>query len=264
MSRGASRLRLAVLTCLTLGAAVPAAGQGPSRVIGRVYDAATGSPVALAELALGDLRTTSASDGGFHFGSVPAGPRLLEVRRLGYTPWRGVVDVSPGLDREVSVALQPLAFRLDSLIVTAEPGGVAIGGRELARRGHDLGRALDGWEGVVVRRTGSGGPAAPQVRGGGPDEVLVLVDGSALNDPLPAAPTSAPSPPEVEQVTLLRRPDRADGAPRGRRAADSDLRGAAAGPAGSESWRRRRASRPRPPAALELRGALRLDSPRGA
>jgi vitamin B12 transporter len=201
---GARRLRLAVLACLTLGAVVPAAGQGPSRVVGRVYDAATGSPVALAELALGDLRTTSASDGGFHFGSVPSGARLLEVRRLGYTPWRGMVDVSPGLDREVSVALQPLPFRLDSLTVTAEPGGIAIGGDALARRGHDLGRALDGWEGVVVRRTGSGGPAAPQMRGGGPDEVLVLVDGFALNDPLTGrADLSAIATREVAQVTLL-------------------------------------------------------------
>ncbi|HUF35373.1 MAG TPA: TonB-dependent receptor plug domain-containing protein, partial [Gemmatimonadales bacterium] len=125
-------------------------------------------------------------------------------RRLGYAPSISRVEVVPGLDHEMSVALEPLPFRLDSLTVTAEPGGIAIGGGELARRGRDLGRALDGWEGVVVRRTGSGGPAAPQLRGGGPDEVLVLVDGFALNDPLTGrADLSIISTGDVERVTLV-------------------------------------------------------------
>jgi outer membrane receptor protein involved in Fe transport len=204
VSRAARGVGLATLVCLAAGAALPLAGQGPAGVSGRVFDAATGSPVPEAELAIGDLRATSAGDGGFRFGSVPPGPRTLEVRRLGYAPWRGPVDPAPGLDRQVAVALRPLAVRLDSLTVTAEPGGIAIGGSELIRRGRDLGRALDGWEGVVVRRTGSGGPAAPQVRGGGPDEVLVLVDGFTLNDPLTGrADLSAIATGDVEQVTLL-------------------------------------------------------------
>ena len=83
----------------------------------------------------------------------------------------------------MTVALEPLPVRLDSL--TADRGAravIAIDGAELERRGGDLARALDGWEGVVVRRAGNG-PAAPQVRGSGPDEVLVLVDGFPINDP---------------------------------------------------------------------------------
>ena len=181
-----------------------AAAQGPARITGRVYDAATGSPVELAELSLADLRGTSGSDGTFVFGGVPWGVRRLVVRRVGYAPWSATVDVTPGLDRAVLVALQPMAFRLDSLTVTADPGGIAIGGEELARRGRDLGRALDGWEGVVVRRTGTGGPAAPQVRGGGPDEVLVLLDGFALNDPLTGrADLGGIATGEVARVTLL-------------------------------------------------------------
>ncbi|HEX6105477.1 MAG TPA: TonB-dependent receptor plug domain-containing protein, partial [Gemmatimonadales bacterium] len=100
--------------------------------------------------------------------------------------------------------LVPVPVRLDSVTVTTAPGGIAIAGDELARRGNDLARALDGWEGVVVRRTGSGGPAAPQVRGGGPDEVLVLVDGFALNDPLTGRADLSTLPTrEVERVTLV-------------------------------------------------------------
>ena len=83
------------------------------------------------------------------------------------------------------------------------PAAIAIDGADLERRGGDLARALDGWEGIVVRRAGNG-PAAPQVRGGGPDEVLVLVDGFPMNDPFTGrADLSRISSREVEGVTLL-------------------------------------------------------------
>ena len=189
---------------LLLGVAAPLRAQAPARLAGRIYDATTGTPVALAEVSAGDLRAVSAEDGSFHLGSVPPGALAVEVRRLGYTPWRGIVPVTPGLERRLTVALAPLPLRLDSLIVRAEPGGIAIAGDELARRGRDLGRALDGWEGVVVRRNGGTGPAAPQVRGGGPDEVLVLVDGFAVNDPLTGRADLSTIPTgDVERVTLV-------------------------------------------------------------
>ena len=197
-------MRWLLLAGLCLAPTLPAAGQAPARVSGRVYDAATGSPIELAELSLGDLRAVTGGDGRFGFGSVPPGSRLLQVRRLGYAPWRIRLEIAPGLDRELPVALKPLPLRLDSLTVNAEPGGIAIAGKELVRRGRDLSRALDGWEGVVVRRTGSAGPAAPQLRGGGPDEVLVLVDGFAHNDPLTGrADLSTIATGEVERVTLV-------------------------------------------------------------
>ena len=137
-------------------------------------------------------------------GGVDAGPGTLLVRRVGYAPWSDVVDVMPGLDRSVTVELAPLPLQLDSLTVVAAPGAISISGEQLAARGGDLGRALDGWEGVVVRRTGSGGPASPQLRGGGPDEVLVLVDGFAVNDPFTGrADLARLSSREVDRVTLL-------------------------------------------------------------
>ena len=203
MSRAARALWLALLVCLGRPAA-PLAAQAPARLSGRVYDAATGAPLALAELALGDLRTVSGADGGYRFGSVSPGALVLAVRRVGYLPWRGRIDIAPGLDHVITVPLAPLPLRLDSLTVIASPGALTIAGDELTRRGHDLARALDGWEGLSVRRTGSGGPAAPQLRGGGPDEVLVLVDGFALNDPLTGrADLSAVPTSEVSEVRLL-------------------------------------------------------------
>ena len=192
-----------VAAALWLIGAVPAEAQSPARIVGRVLDAVSLRPVPGAEVRAGELQATSDGDGRFTFGNVPPGRVELRVRRIGYAPGRQTADVVPGLDRTVSIALQPLPVRLDSLMASGAPGTLTIAGDELERRGGDLGRALDGWEGVVVRRTGSA-PAAPQVRGGGPDEVLVLVDGFPVNDPLTGrADLSRISSREVAAVTLL-------------------------------------------------------------
>ncbi|MGH7513146.1 MAG: TonB-dependent receptor [Gemmatimonadales bacterium] len=192
-------LALAVLAVL----AAPVAAQGPARITGRVLDAVSLAPVPNAEIRAGELLASSGADGAFAFGSVPPGRLELRVRRIGYAPLRQVVELVPGLEQTVSLALEPVPVRLDSVTVTTVPDAIAIQGQDLVRRGGDLARALDGWEGVVVRRAGNG-PAAPQVRGGGPDEVLVLVDGFPINDPLTGrADLSRISSREVAAVTLL-------------------------------------------------------------
>lgn len=199
---------LAALAILALTHVAPLTAQGPARVLGRVVDLVTGEPVAGAEIRLAEVQAITAGDGAFVLGNVPPGRVELKVRRIGYTPAREVLELLPGLDRNVRVALEPLPIRLDSLTATGAPGAttpgaVAIAGADLQRRGGDLARALDGWEGVVVRRAGTG-PASPQVRGSGPDEVLVLVDGFPVNDPFTGrADLSRISSREVEAVTLL-------------------------------------------------------------
>ncbi|MGH7498329.1 MAG: TonB-dependent receptor, partial [Gemmatimonadales bacterium] len=178
--------------------------QAPARVVGRVMDATTGAPLAAAEVGLGDRRAITSSEGTFLLGAVPPGRGTLLVRRVGYTPWADVVDVVPGMDRTVNVELSPLPLQLDSVTVVASPSAISISGKELAARGSDLARALDGWEGVVVRHTGSGAPASPQLRGGGPDEVLVVVDGFAVNDPFTGrADLGRISSKDVDRVTLV-------------------------------------------------------------
>ena len=203
--RGAVVAALATLLAAPLTAliAAPVAAQGPARLTGRVVDAVTLAPIANAEIRAGELLASSATDGGFTLGSVPPGRVELRVRRIGYAPLRRAVELVPGLEQTVSVALEPVPVPLDSVTVTTTPDAIAIAGPELVRRGGDLARALDGWEGVVVRRAGNG-PAAPQVRGGAPDEVLVLVDGFPINDPFTGrADLSRISSREVAAVTLV-------------------------------------------------------------
>ena len=137
-------------------------------------------------------------------GNVPPGRVELRVRRIGYAPLRHeAIELVPGLERIVSSRSSRCRCGSTASPSTAAPAAIAIDGADLVRRGGDLARALDGWEGVVVRRAGNG-PAAPQVRGGGPDEVLVLVDGFPINDPLTGrADLSRISSREVDAVTLL-------------------------------------------------------------
>ena len=61
------RYRPSVATLAAALLVCPAAGfaQAPARVVGRVVDAATQSPVASADVILGEQRTTSRADGGF-------------------------------------------------------------------------------------------------------------------------------------------------------------------------------------------------------
>jgi vitamin B12 transporter len=193
------------LLALALALTTPANGQAPARVIGRVADAATGAPVAAADVRLSDQHATTGSDGTFVVVAVTTGRVTLSVRRVGYSPWAETLDLVPGLDRAVTVELSPVALQLDSIRVVAGRGEISISGDELTSRGRDLARALDGWEGITVRRTGSSGPAAPQMRGGGPDEVLVLVDGFAANDPFTGrADLTRIQSRDVDRVTLLR------------------------------------------------------------
>ena len=210
---GARRVRLA--SCSLDMAAVALLGfgvgvarldaQSPAGLEGRVLDAVTEAPVPSAEARLGDERCLTGNDGDFRFGAVTPGVRRLEVRRIGYAPAEETIEILPAQEASVVVRLQPMPIQLDSLVVTAEaPVGVGISGEQLARRGPDLGQALDGWEGVTVRRSGSSGPAVPQVRGSAPDEVLVLLDGFPVNDPLSGrADLSSISSRAVERVTLV-------------------------------------------------------------
>jgi len=180
------------------------AGQEPATVSGRVVDQRTGEGIAGAEVWLNDERRSALSDGRFRFGSVEPGRHWLEVRAVGYAARQQAVLLLQGQTENVTIALAPLPVLLDSLAVFAS-ADQAIDGAALAGRGNDLATALDGWEGIVVTRTGSGNEAVLQIRGSSADQVLVLVDGFALNDPFTGrADLNRVAVRDVEQVTVLR------------------------------------------------------------
>ncbi|MFI5234066.1 MAG: carboxypeptidase regulatory-like domain-containing protein, partial [Gemmatimonadales bacterium] len=145
------------------------AAQAPAVISGRVVDAMTGAGIEGAELSLGDRAVTSGAGGVFRLSGITTGPRRLISRRIGYRPDTTSVDVLPGTEQSVTLALQPVPITVAAFAVTAVPAGAAVlDAEELRARGNDLGAALDGWAGVSVRRTG-GGTAVPQVRGSAPE-----------------------------------------------------------------------------------------------
>jgi hypothetical protein len=165
--------------------ATPVAAQSPVAVRGRVVDASSGAPIAAARVEVGGLSAQTGADGRFVLGSVPAGVSVLLVAAIGYRSRRQPLDLLPGLDQERTVRLEAMAAVLPDVEVQAAAGQpAALDHVALVQRGSDLATAIDGWQGVVVRRSGGNGPASPQVRGSAPEEVIVLVDGFAINDPL--------------------------------------------------------------------------------
>jgi hypothetical protein len=153
---------LAFATCLP--ALLPA--QAPGIVQGRVLDASTGALVTAARVEVGSWSAPVAADGRFRLGGLPPGAGVLVVTAVGYRPARVDIDLVPGLGLERTVRLEGMPPVLPEISVRAAPGtGPTLEHEALVRRGNDLASALDGWQGVVVRRSGGNGPAAPQVRG---------------------------------------------------------------------------------------------------
>jgi vitamin B12 transporter len=185
---GTRRFRYALLPLLTL---VPtqAAGQRPAELSGRVYDG-TGAPVVAASVELVEAggRVLSDPAGRYRFRAVSGGRYTLQVTRVGYAPRALVVDVEGGRTQTLDVELAAAPLRLDEVAVsvpTLGDEGVRLARADIERSGaRSAGELLGALPGVVVRATSPGGPVTVSVRGGAPDDVLVLLDGVVLNDPL--------------------------------------------------------------------------------
>ena len=100
---------------------VPLGSVPTGRLVGRVYDVATGDPVATAAVSVAGRTGEAESDrrGRFRLSGVPVGTREFEVRRIGYATLRHQVTVEQGLTAEVEVGLSPAPVELEPLVATA-------------------------------------------------------------------------------------------------------------------------------------------------
>lgn len=195
-------MRIALLF-LVLGAG-PLLAQEPAVITGRVIDRRSGSAVPSADLTIDADRRAAGEEGRFRFGAVQPGTHTLRVRAIGYAADVRELVLLPGQTINVLIELAPVIHQVDSMTVLASRDPV-IGREELVSRGGDLATALNGWEGIVVSRTGHGNEAVPQIRGSAADEVLVMVDGFSLNDPFTGrADLNRVAVQDVESISLLR------------------------------------------------------------
>jgi vitamin B12 transporter len=185
--------------------------QRPGEVAGRVTEAGSAAPLEMAAVEIVELGVRGWTDGTgrFRFRGVEAGAYRVRVGRAGYTPRDVTVEVRNGETAWLEVALAPSAVALETLRVTAETDplaeGTQVGRAEIESSGaRTAADVVESVPGVVVRATSPGGPRTVSIRGSAPDQVLVLVDGAPLNDPVSGeADLGAVSAASIDRVVVL-------------------------------------------------------------
>jgi len=204
---------IAIGLALVLGHAPSANAQFPAELRGQVTDAQTHAPLAGARIeAIGtDQILTTDADGGFILRGLHTGRREIQATAIGYRPARATVELEDGVSSTITLELTPTAVRLAELRAqannAADPSVTVIDRATIARtKPRDLGDLLAAEAGLTVtRRGGPGAPATLSIRGSTANQVLVLVDGVPLNDPVSGdADLSSVRPELVERVVVLR------------------------------------------------------------
>jgi outer membrane receptor protein involved in Fe transport len=173
--------------------AEPRAPASPGALALEVGAAYAGEPVAVFEVdAEGPVALhVTGADGRAELSPLVPGRYAVTVRAAGFLPQRLAAHVEPGATTALSVGLVESVPKLEELVVTASRYDVANEVRpsatyfsqqeveSLPLLGDDTLRVAQRLPGV----TGNGFSARPYVRGGGPDEVAVLLDGVRLVEP---------------------------------------------------------------------------------
>ena len=121
---------------------------------------------------------------------IPPGRHGLVISALGFREATIEVEAVNGRVARASVVLDPEPLSivgLDVRVASREgvTGATVVETASLPPGVADLSAALDRVPGAtVVRQGGPGAPATVQLRGSGGDQVLVLLDGAAVNSPL--------------------------------------------------------------------------------
>ncbi|MCC7262880.1 MAG: TonB-dependent receptor [Candidatus Latescibacteria bacterium] len=199
--------------CLLVALAGPA---GAGTLVGSVSDAATGKPLpnAVVRVAGLPLGTFSAAAGGYRIERIPAGVQVIVSSHIGYQTRTDTVELDAGSQR-LDLSLQGAAIAVDQLEVTAtrpesptagQAGALTLSAAQLRQAPAvgepDLVRSLSLQPGV---KTASDYSSGLYVRGGSPDQNVVLLDGVPIYNPSHAFGFfSTFNPDAVEQVSLYK------------------------------------------------------------
>lgn len=162
--------------------------QVTSSISGFVTDSSTGETLILANVRLEgtNLGGATNSAGFFSVAEVPPGEHVLIVSFVGYETERIEIELAPGEQRRLNVALEPASIEGGEVVVTAdrveaeEARNIGVTQLNVARVAElpsvlepDVFRALQLMPGVKASSDFSSGL---YVRGGSPDQTLILLD----------------------------------------------------------------------------------------
>lgn len=202
-----------VMTCAMSFTVPTLAAQSGPLIAGRVVDASTGAALGNVSVVLSDgARTTSAPDGSYRLRALEQGSALLEARRPGFAMASRAVTLANGQTLSVQLSMTPIPVELRTQRVSADapqstPGTTVLNRAEIERSGaRDVGELLRGQPGItLVPRGGPGSPVTISIRGSSADQVLVLLDGIPINNPISGeADLSTLDPAGVERVDIVR------------------------------------------------------------
>ncbi len=194
----APRLAFFLLIALLLPAQLLLAARARAQAVsaelsGTVRDAETGAPLARANVVLVGTGTGAATDaeGRYALPPVAPGAYVVAVSYLGYEPFREEVALRAGEERRLEVALAPRGVSIGEVVVTAaaeeEAQDLSVARLTAAEiKGlptvlePDVFRALQLLPGIQAVSDFSSGL---YIRGGSPDQTLILLDAAPLYNP---------------------------------------------------------------------------------
>jgi vitamin B12 transporter len=198
--------RLAFVFSALLAANIAYAQQPPA-LSGRVTDA-KGAPVEAAAVELVELGAIAWTDaaGAFRLRVSAAGDYTLRTSRIGWISRSQRVQLRSAVETRVDIQLAMLPIALPELTVAGSSERLQqLDRAELQRSGAlTVADAVARLPGVVMSTPVPGGPQYISIRGSSHDQVLVLVDGVALNDPITGeADLSRVPASSIERVTVI-------------------------------------------------------------
>ncbi len=185
---------LSVLFAVLLLAAGPAAAQESASLRGYVRDATTGETLLQANVVIeGTTRGTATNNAGYYtLRGLEPGTHTVVFSFVGFQSRTEEVTVEAGEERRLDVELTPADLEADEVVVTGaseEENEQALGTDRLQTAAvkelpsvlePDVFRSLSLLPGVT---TASDYSSNLYVRGGGPDQTLVLLDGTTVYNP---------------------------------------------------------------------------------
>lgn len=165
------------------------------KIQGRVTDKETGEPLPFVNVLIEGTMMGAATniEGEYFIINVPVGTYTLFTRMMGYVGLRiENVRVSAGITTRIDIPLEPTVIEREAILVTAERPIVETDVTSSVRivSGDDIERMpVSGFEDIVASQmgaveTGAALSGGLHIRGGRSGEVVYVVDGINVNDPV--------------------------------------------------------------------------------